>query len=228
MKQYLYDGHVHTSEVSPCGKVPAQEMTQRYKEAGYSGIVVTDHYYDGYFQTLTGSWDKQVDAYLAGYRAAKAVGDRIGLHVLLGLELRFAGSPEDYLIYGIHEEFLRTYPRLYEYTLVSFYDLVKDMDILIIQAHPFRPGLKVAEPDLLHGVEVYNGNPRHDSRNDLAFEYGERHGLIMTASSDAHQYGDIASGGMYFSKLVQSADELVHLLKEHPRPMIKKKEKEAS
>lgn len=225
---YLYDCHVHTSEVSPCGKVPAQEMAQLYKEAGYSGIVVTDHYYDGYFNTLTGSWDKQVDAYLMGYRMAKAVGDEIGLDVLLGLELRFVGSPEDYLVYGVDEEFLRTYPRLYEYTLMSFYDLVEDMDILIIQAHPFRPGLKVASPHLLHGVEVYNGNPRHNSRNDLALEYGERHRLIMTASSDAHQYGDIGRGGMYLSTPIQNGRELVQWLREHPRPMIKKTGKEAS
>ena len=37
------DLHVHTSEVSGCGKVPAAEMVRLYHEAGYDAIVITDH-----------------------------------------------------------------------------------------------------------------------------------------------------------------------------------------
>ena len=43
----LLDTHVHTSQVSPCGKVPAEEMIELYKEAGYGGVIITDHYYKG-------------------------------------------------------------------------------------------------------------------------------------------------------------------------------------
>lgn len=35
--------HMHTSEVSSCGKVPAAEMVRLYKEMGYDAITVTDH-----------------------------------------------------------------------------------------------------------------------------------------------------------------------------------------
>ena len=43
----LLDTHVHTCQVSPCGKVPAKEMIELYKEAGYGGVIITDHYYKG-------------------------------------------------------------------------------------------------------------------------------------------------------------------------------------
>ena len=46
---YLYDCHVHTAETSWCGRVPAGEMAQLYKQAGYTGIVIIDHY-QGIFQ----------------------------------------------------------------------------------------------------------------------------------------------------------------------------------
>ena len=50
MTIYKYDIHTHTSEVSPCGKVEAEKVVELYKEAGYTGIVITDHYYEGFFE----------------------------------------------------------------------------------------------------------------------------------------------------------------------------------
>ena len=38
----LYDLHVHTSEVSPCGHLNVQEMVSRYEKKGYSGIWLTN------------------------------------------------------------------------------------------------------------------------------------------------------------------------------------------
>jgi len=52
MAIYKYDTHVHTKEVSPCGKVPAIEVVKLYKDAGYHGIVITDHYCDSFFESL--------------------------------------------------------------------------------------------------------------------------------------------------------------------------------
>ena len=41
----LYDLHVHTSEVSPCGHLNVQEMVSRYEKKGYSGIWLTNHFH---------------------------------------------------------------------------------------------------------------------------------------------------------------------------------------
>lgn len=49
MTLYHYDLHVHTSNVSPCAHVQAEEVVRLYAQAGYTGIVITDHYYDRFF-----------------------------------------------------------------------------------------------------------------------------------------------------------------------------------
>lgn len=212
MKQQLYliDTHVHTSEVSSCGKVPAARMVQYYKDAGYQGIIITDHYYDRYFELLGDQpWEAKVQKYLSGYKAAFEEGKRIGLNVMLAIELRFHDSVEDYLVYGIDEDFLIENPELYKHTLESFKKLIENRDILIFQAHPFRPGMTPAAPELLHGVEVFNGNPRHDSHNDLAYKFAVENGLLMIAGSDAHQPQDVGMGGIRLSYPIYSASELV-------------------
>ncbi|NLO82410.1 MAG: PHP domain-containing protein [Clostridiales bacterium] len=212
MKQsmYLLDTHVHTSEVSLCGKVEAVQMVRHYKEAGYDGIIITDHYYREYFELmLKGSWKEKIDMYLSGYRAALAEGKRIGIDVLLGMEIRFHDTPEDYLVFGIDEQYILNNPKLYNHTLSSFKASIKGKDILLLQAHPFRTGLSPAAPELLDGVEVYNGNPRHDSRNHLAYSYAREHGLIMISGSDAHQLVDVARGGIGLYRPVKSIHDLV-------------------
>ena len=124
---YPFEMHFHTDEVSPCGNVPAAEAAAAYRREGYAGVVVTDHYAAYNFARFPGDWDTKVDAYLAGYRAAKAAGEPLGLTVLLGLELRLDGAEKtgepaldalrdsinEYLVYGVTEEQLRRYPALY-------------------------------------------------------------------------------------------------------------------
>ena len=42
--EYKYEMHCHTGPVSQCGRVKPKEIMRLYREAGYSGIVLTDHY----------------------------------------------------------------------------------------------------------------------------------------------------------------------------------------
>ena len=107
MEKFLLDMHMHTKETSSCGEVPAAEGVRLYKEAGYQGVMITDHYHKQYFDSLGDiGMPRKVDAYLAGWRAAKAEGDKIGLEVLLGIEFRNVESENDFLIVGMTEEFL--------------------------------------------------------------------------------------------------------------------------
>ena len=97
--------HLHTAESSRCARVGGADMARACKEAGYDLIVVTDHFFNA--NTCVPydmPWDEQVKGLFAGYRAAKAMGDRIGLHVLPGWET-YTDGPE-YLTYGLGEEFL--------------------------------------------------------------------------------------------------------------------------
>jgi len=214
MTAYKYDTHVHTSEVSYCGKVPAEEAVRLYKDAGYDGIVITDHFFDLYFEALGDiSWNEKIDCYLEGYRTACEAGKAIGLKVLLGMEIRFPENINDYLVFGIDEEFLRKNRELYRLGLRKFRALTKDKGIMIFQAHPFRSGMVLAPPELLDGIEVYNGNPRHDSRNDMAYGYEQKNGLLMSSGSDFHHTVDLARGGIITSERINDSRDLVDVIR---------------
>ena len=207
---FQLDTHVHTAETSACGRIFARDVVRLYKEAGYDGIVITDHYTKEFFEAPnTLSWNEKIDNYLSGYKKAVDEGSKLGLTILLGIELRFTENPSDYLVYGITEEFLKEYPRLYELGVHKFRQLIEKEDILLFQAHPYRNGMVVAPPDYLHGVEVFNGNARHNSRNEKAYRFAKEHGLMMSSGSDFHELEDLNSGGMIFKNNIKTSSELV-------------------
>lgn len=210
--------HAHTSEVSGCGKMPAEELIRRFAEAGYGAVVVTDHLIGGHFQELT--HEERAARHLTGYHAAKEAGEKYGVTVLLGAEVRFPGRLEDILVYGIKESDLVWLIALLEAELSyeDFHKVLKQRGIVEIQAHPFRPKLKPIPHEYLDGVEVYNGNARHNSHHDLAKFYGDRGGMnfIRISGSDAHQVEDMARGGVVSPVDIRSNEELVAFLKANP------------
>lgn len=214
MSKYKFDTHVHTKETSVCAQVEAREVVRLYKNAGFEGIIITDHYYESFFQSIEKpSWEDKIDCYLRGYKNAVDEGTKIGFTVLLGIELRFLENANDYLVYGLTEEFLKENPELYKLGLKSFKELIEKKDILIFQAHPYRPRMVVADPRLIHGLEVFNGNPRHESKNDKALLYAKEHGLMLSSGSDFHSVEDLARGGIAFSKKITSSKEFVQEMK---------------
>lgn len=219
---YRYDMHVHTAETSPCGTIPAREVVRLHKEAGYSGIIITDHYYDGFFRKRDGmEWARKAEDYLRGYQQAKKAGDEQGLQVFLGMELRFSGSPTDFLVYGIDEAFVFENPELFSLGLAAFRELILGRDILLFQAHPFRPGMDTPRPELLDGLEVYNGNNCHDSRDHLAEAMVEAHGLLRCAGSDFHEHADLAVSGIYLPKPATDMQDLLCQLRAGTQTIIR-------
>lgn len=209
---YLYDVHVHTSETSQCGKVDAKTAVHMYKNAGYHGLVITDHFHGDYFNTLAGSWKDRVNEYLRGYRIALQEGEKIGINVILGIELRFEENYNDYLIYGIDEDFLYENEYLYKMNIKKFHEYIHGTSIMIYQAHPFRAAVFPEKPEHLDGIEVYNGNPRHESHNEKAVEYAKKHNLKMISGSDFHQAGDLARGGIVLTAAPKDSMELAKML----------------
>ena len=213
MGQFKYDLHVHTSETSNCGKISGKELVRMYKKASYQGVVITDHYYEDFFERLQGkSWDKKIDKYFEGYNVALNEGKKLGLQVIPGMEITFPENSNDYLVYGVDENFLKENKELYKLGLQGFRALIKGSNILVVQAHPFRQYMIPAPPEFLDGVEVYNGNPRHDSRNHLAHEYALKNGLIMLSGSDFHQRDDLARGGIVTSEEISTPAALVDII----------------
>lgn len=226
MKKYLYEMHLHTNETSNCAHIDAKDAVEEYIKAGYDGIVVTDHLssstYMKYKRELL-PWRKKIDFFLRGYKAAKkAAAGRI--NILLGMELRFRTSEgdNDYLVYGITEEFLREHPELLDLNIRKFYKLAQENGLLVFQAHPFRVGMKVTNPNFLDGIEIFNGNPRHNSSNDIAEVWAKKYDLMVTSGSDYHEYEDLGAGGIWFDKEIKDNKTLVEELKKREYEIKKK------
>ncbi len=210
--------HAHTKEVSPCGQVYGDDLVDLYHQGGYSGLVITDHYFDGFFQSLErkmpdSDWTKQVDCYLRGTERAKEAARKKGMQVYQGMELRFAGSPNDYLVFGVTRSFLLAHPRLDRFSPAAMRELCDREGLLLFQAHPFRVGLTRAEPSLLDGVEVYNAHPRQVSHNELALAYAREHSLRFLSGSDCHEVSHACRSGITCSVLPENERELVSLLR---------------
>ena len=97
--------HAHDCEVSPCAVIKAKELVDGYKEAGYDGIVITNHFDKGIMHLWGETTEEHYQTYLRGYELAKEEGERVGLRVILGMEIRLECGPEDYLVYGVTKDF---------------------------------------------------------------------------------------------------------------------------
>lgn len=210
---FLFETHYHTPNTSYCGHIGPKDALPKYRELGYRGVVVTDHYYKDWFEDKGNlSWKQKIDLWLAGYRAAAALAERNGLTVILGMELRFTDSWNDYLVYGIDEDFLTRNPELYHMTPAEFRRFSDENGLFFAQAHPFRSNCSPQDPACLHGVEIFNGNLRHDSRNEEAEAFARDHQLLALSGSDFHEWEDLGRGGMIFSKCPSDSKELAALL----------------
>ncbi len=212
---FRYEMHLHTRETSPCGKVKGKEIVRLYKEKGYDGIVVTDHYNLMFFGSFSKmKWSDKVDMYLKGYRNALNEGRKLGMSVLLGMEIRLRFNFNEYLVYGFDEEFLFNNPKLYHMSLRKLSALVKKHNFVIYQAHPYRIGMTRCKREYIDGIEVYNGNPRHNSRNDKAKEYAKVHNLKTISGSDFHRIEDAGRGGVILPYNPNNGAELAKILRE--------------
>ncbi len=223
MSEFLYEMHAHTRETSRCAEAEAHELVEDCINAGYKGIVITDHMSPSTFERFksrkTGfflkdhniSWHEKVSFFLNGYHEAlKAADGRI--NILLGMELRFnsPNSINDYLVYGVTEDFLYNTPDLLDMDLRSFSNLAHKNEMIVFQAHPFRVGMTITNPKYLNGIEVYNGNPRHNSHNMIAGIWAKEFNLLGLSGSDYHKREDASCGGVYFKKEITDNETLVH------------------
>ena len=210
--QFKTELHAHTSEVSPCGHVTAPDVADRFIQEGYTSLVITNHYSAYIIDNLKGSWREKMDHYMYPYYLMREhAADR--LNVILGCELRFEGNYNDYLIYGITEEFLRENPDLHKMSLRSFTPLARENGFLVVQAHPFRNEIQIVPPELLDGMETFNGTPSYDGRNTIANEWAKRYNLIRTSGSDFHNPDQHGTGGILTSAAIRTGEELVTVLK---------------
>ena len=216
------DLHVHTSAVSFCGKLTAEETILQYKNAGYDAIVITDHFsLENAEVWRNHGVENFTEHYFNQQENAVELGKKHDFLVLPGFELRFKPHSNDYLVYGLTKKQVEEHPEIYDMNPQKFSEFAKENGILFYQAHPFRNGMVVIRPEFLFGVEAHNGHPRHDSRNDIAELWAEKYGLHKIGGSDCHQLQDVATSGIETEYPVKNMDDLIHVLKNDLYTIIK-------
>ncbi len=214
-KQFRYDLHVHSKEVSPCGRMTIDEVGDEYKKKGYDGIWLTNHFHREFMEETEGmNWTERVDFFLEPYRRASEW-DK-GLFVGLGAEIRFYDDPNDYLLYGLTEEMLyREGEDWLSFGLREFFRRYAHR-LIIVQAHPNRQdSSSPADYRFIHGYEAINSSPRHENRNGKTQELlCICPWLIPTAGSDSHRPEDVGRSGILTDCRLTGNQVLTKILKE--------------
>lgn len=225
MYNYRYETHLHTTEASACALLSAEEQVRTYKEAGYTGIIVTDHFFNGNSSVPANlPWEERVDLFCRGYENAKAEGDKIGLSVFFGWEANFKCT--EFLIYGLDKAWLKSHPDMLAWSIEEQYQQVHESGGFVVHAHPYRmrPYIEKVRlfPDCIDAVEVYNIGNRNEEFDKKALAYARKHKLPMTAGTDSHGYEKCRSGVAFGHKIVDSKD-LIDCLKSGKCELMKAK-----
>ena len=215
---YLYETHLHTYQGSECGVSRGREYIQRYLDLGYSGIIITDHFFNGNCRPSRNlPWKKWVQESCRGYEDARNEGERRGLDVFYGWEETFEG--DDYLVYGLDSEWLLEHEEAKDWTRKEQFNEVRRNGGCVVQAHPFRMAYYIRcfhlSTQCVDAVEAANsGNDQ--SSDALAFLYAKKLKLPVTAGSDIHYAGDIRPGtvfGVYLDRKMESIADFVNAVR---------------
>ena len=183
---YRVELHTHTSPVSACAHVTAEETVRRYAARGVDALVITNH-----LNPLWQEGDPKARAleYLADIAAAREEGKKCGVTVILGVEIRFTENHNDYLVYGVTPDEIEKMIPYLDRGIEAFYADFKREDNLILQAHPFRKGMELCPLHAIDGIEVFNMHPGHNSRIAVAAQYATDHNMVISGGSDYHEEG---------------------------------------
>ena len=214
--EYLYETHLHTSEVSACAVNTAAQQVDVYKRKGYTGIIVTDHFINGYTTCPKNlPWEEKMRFFASGYEEAKKAGDKVGLDVFFGWEFTIKGA--DFLTYGLDLDFLIAHPRLDRMRIEDYSDLVRKSGGYIAQAHPYRDAYYIehnhpVRPHLIDGVEVYNSYDS-ESVNSRAYAFALDNNLPMQSGTDSHGRVDRWYRGIVLEEKAESIHDIIDAIK---------------
>ena len=214
---FKYEMHCHTSAVSKCAISTPSEMVQAYYEAGFAGVVFTDHFIHGNTAVDRSlPWTERMDLYFNPYESAKKLGEELGVSVFVGIEHHY-GDGKEVLVYGdLTAEVFAAKPEIEKMNIYEFVDFCHENGWFVAHAHPFRnkPYINMDVPpvtDCVDGIEV-NNHCNRPEENAKAAELCEKLGLIPISGSDFHSKDYCGLAGVAFEEKINSSKELVDAL----------------
>lgn len=213
ISQYKYktELHAHTSPSSYCSEILPEEAVKNYAELGYTSIVISNHFNSGipFYENK----EKSVLSYIDDYKRAVTCAKNYNINVILGCEIKFDDLLNDYLLFGIDEDFLFDAYDYFDKGVEEFSKWFRREDRLLIQAHPFRNGMTQISPELLDGIETFNMHPNHNSRCSIATQYAKEHNMIVTCGTDFHHPGHQGQIALLTKEPVTNSFQLAGVLR---------------
>ena len=207
---------MHTSEVSACAINSAKEQIKFYKNMGYTGVIITDHFINGNSTCPKNySWDRKMNHIMKGFIEAKKAGIKYGLDVFFGWEYTIRGT--DFLTYGLSLDFLLENPDLEHLSAEQYSSRVRKNGGFLAQAHPFRDAFYIQNPypvapHLIDAVEVYNVADTRES-NSRALDFAAKHNLPKQAGTDAHRINGHEYSGIKLKERANTIEDIINAIK---------------
>lgn len=216
---YRYETHMHTKEASACSSSTGAEMARAHKEAGYTGIFITDHFFNGNSGVPRDlPWHKRVEIFCSGYENAKAEGDKIGLQVFFGFEFTYQDA--EFLVYNLDKQWLLEHEDIDKVPPTKAIAMMHEDGGFVIQAHPFRERWYVDHfqlfPRIIDGVEAINASHQGEEgrkMNDRAFAFANMFDLPVTSGSDSHHTHSLFGGGVELEEPIQKPMDYLDALR---------------
>ncbi len=185
---YRYEMHVHTFPVSACGHADVKETLEYYKNLGYDGVFITNHFLDGNIGIdYSESYENKINFYFSDYEKGLTIGKEIGIKVFLGIEISYKGT--DFLIYGLNKDWFLQHPEIMDMKMSDKLSTMRKNGAFLAQAHPYREANYIDHirlfPRSVDSVEVVNAC-RTNLENEMAHIYAKSYGLLEMAGSDNH------------------------------------------
>ncbi len=211
---YRYELHLHTKTASGCASADPAKYIEFYKQRGYSGICVTDHFFFGNTAIDRSlPWVEFVRAFCQGYYQALQAATP-DFDVFFGWEHRFCGNGGDeYIILGLTPAWLMDHPEIHVMPHHEFFPYIQKAGGFVIHAHPFRERAYIHDIRLMgsavDAIEAYNAC-NEDITCRRALELARNLHLPVVGGSDIHHQTDAARlSGISLPYRAKTAQELI-------------------
>ncbi len=217
VRKYKYETHLHTKEASACAGSTGAEMVRAHYRAGYSGMIVTDHFFNGNSSIPSHlPWAERVELFCRGYENALEEAKKLDFQVFFGWEYADCGA--EFLTYGLDKDFLLAYPDMLSWPIEKYLRAVREHGGFVSQAHPYRKAWYIKSirifPEHIDAVEVRNASHMDPLFDELALEMANKYSLFQTGGSDTHFAEILQGGGMEFDHELSSIGDFIRSVKD--------------
>ena len=203
------DAHVHSAGISKCSRVTVEELIDRKKQAGYDGVILTNHCQSWYYPPE--EHKNFMQETVNEYRRAEKYGNNVGFRVFFGLEVSLnIPAYNDWLLYCVTEKFLLSSPCLYKLSQKELFELCSANGVALVQAHPFRnSGWGIEE--YMHGVEI-NCSPSDLEKTPEVLDIARKRGFLVTCGTDYHGDERPENGGIFLPCSLNTGEDVSRYL----------------